>query len=80
MNPICFSAGQKLLVEMDDDIMEAWRHLRAEPKMFIHAVMHAVDILVEHFSTLDLRDVKRKCNRAFNKGWKEPEFRMTDCS
>ena len=75
--PKCYSAGQKLLVEMDDDILQAWEHLHAEPKMFIHAVMHAVDILAEHFSTLDLKDVKRKCNKAFNKGWKEPEFRTT---
>ena len=72
--PKCYSAGQKLLVEMDHDIMQAWEDLRGEPKMFIHAVMHAVDILTEHFSTLDLKDVKRKCNKAFNKGWKEPEF------
>ena len=75
--PKCYSAGQKLLVEMVDDIMEAWDDLHAEPKMFIHAVMHAVDILAEHFSSLDLKDVKRKCNQAFNKGWKEPEFRTT---
>ena len=75
--PKCYSAGQKLLVEMDHDIMQAWEDLHGEPKMLIHAVMHAVDILTEHFSTLDLKDVKRKCNKAFNKGWKEPEFRMT---
>ena len=75
--PKCYSAGQKLLVENDDDMIEAWKHLRAEPKMFIHAVMHAVDILAEHFSSLDLKDVKRKRNQAFNKGWKEPEFRTT---
>ena len=75
--PKCYSSGQKLLVEMDDDIMEAWHDLHAEPKMFIHAVMHAVDILAEHFSSLDLKEVKRKRNKAFNKGWKEPEFRTT---
>ena len=75
--PKCYSTGQKLLVEMDDDILKAWEDLRGEPKMFIHAVMHAVDILAEHFSTLDLKEVKRKCNKAFNMGWKEPEFRMT---
>ena len=57
--------------------MVAWDDLRAEPKMFIHAVMHVVDILAEHFSSLDLKDVKRKRNQAFNKGWKEPEFRTT---
>ena len=45
--------------------------------MFIHAVMHAVDILAEHFSSLDLKEVKRKHNKAFNKGWKEPEFKTT---
>ena len=75
--PKCYSAGQTLLVEMDDDIMGAWKHLRAEPKMFIHAVMHAVDILAEHFSSIDLKEVKRNRNKAFNKGWKEPEFRTT---
>ena len=75
--PKCYSAGQKLLVEMDPDILNAWEELRREPKMFINAVMHAIDILAEHFSTLDLKDVKRKCNKAFNMGWKEPEFRMT---
>ena len=75
--PKCYSTGQKLLVEMDPDILKAWEDLCGEPKMFIHAVMHVVDILAEHFSTLDLKDVKRKCNKAFNMGWKEPEFRMT---
>ena len=75
--PKCYSTGQKLLVEMDPDILNAWEELCREPKMFINAVMHAIDILAEHFSTLDLKDVKRKCNKAFNMGWKEPEFRMT---
>ena len=75
--PKCYSTGQILLVEQDPDILKAREDLRGEPKMFIHAVMHAVDILAEHFSTLDLKDVQRKCNKAFNVGWKEPEFRMT---
>ena len=75
--PKCYSTGQILLAEKDPDILKAWEDLCGEPKMFIHAVMHAVDILAEHFSTLDLKDVKRKCNKAFNIGWKEPEFRMT---
>ena len=57
--------------------MQLWKDLHSEPKLFIHAVMHAVDILAEHFSTLNLKEVKRMCNKAFNKGWKEPEYRMT---
>ena len=73
----CYSTGETLLVESDPEILNAWKELCGEPKMFIHAVMHAIDILAEHFSLLDLKDVKRKCNKAFNMGWKEPEFRMT---
>ena len=75
--PKCYSTGETVMVESDPQILQAWAELRGEPKMFIHAVMHAIDILAEHFSTLDLKDVKRKCNKAFNMGWKEPEFRMT---
>ena len=75
--PKCYSTGETLLVESDPEILNAWKELHGEPKMFIHAVMHAIDILAEHFSLLDLKDVKRKRNKAFNMGWKEPEFRMT---
>ena len=72
----CYSIGETVMVESDPQILQAWAELRGEPKVFIHAVMHAIDILAEHFSTLDLKDVKRKHNKAFNMGWKEPEFRM----
>ena len=75
-SPKCYSTGETVMVESDPQILKAWAELCGEPKMFIHAVMHAIDILAEHFSTLDLKDVKRKCNKAFNMGWKEPEFRM----
>ena len=63
-------------MESDPQILEAWAELCGEPKMFIHAIMHAIDILAEYFSTLDLKDVKRKHNKAFNMEWKGPEFRM----
>ena len=57
--PKCYSTGETVLVEGDPEIMKAWNELCGEPKKFIHAVMHAIDILAEHFSTLDLKDVKR---------------------
>ena len=66
--PKCYSTGETLLVESDPEILNAWKELCGEPKMFIHAVMHAIDILAEHFSLLDLKDVKRKHNKAFNMG------------
>ena len=68
---------ESVIVESDPHILELWKGLHSEPKLFIHAVMHAVDILAEHFSTLNLKEVKRMHNKALNKGWKEPEYRMT---
>ena len=64
--PKCYSTGETVMVESDPQILKAWAELCREPKMFIHAVIHAIDILAEHFSTLDLKDVKRKCDKAFN--------------
>ena len=68
---------ESVIVESDPHILDLWKDLCSEPKFFIHAVMHAVDILAEHFSTLNLKEVKRMRSKAFNKGWKEPEYRMT---
>ena len=65
------------MVESDPHILELLTGLRSEPKPFIHAVMDAIDILAEHFSALNLKEVKRMRNKAFNKRWKEPEYRMT---
>ena len=68
---------ESVMVESDPHNLELWNGLCSEPKLFIHAVMHAVDILAEHFSTLNLKEVKRMRNKAFNNRWKEPEYRMT---
>ena len=67
---------ESIMVESDPHILELWKGFRSEPKLFIHTVMHAVDILAEHCSTLNLAEVKRMHNKAFNKEWKEPEYRM----
>ena len=61
------------MVESDPHILELWKGLRSEPKLFIHAV----DILAEHFSILNLKEFKRMHNKALNKGWKEQKYRMT---
>ena len=57
---------ESVMVESDPHILELWKGLCSEPKLFIHAVMH-----------LNLKEVKRMRNKTFNKGWKEPEYRMT---
>ena len=68
---------ESVMVEIDPHILKLWNSLHSEPKLFIHAIMHTVDILAEHFSSLNLKEVKRMHNKTFNKRWKEPEYRMT---
>ena len=45
--------------------------------MFLHAVSNAIDILVEHFSSMDLAKVAKKRDNAFRMGWREPDFLST---
>ena len=40
--------------EHDPSIMECWKSLRSGLRMFLHVVSNATDILVEHFSSMDL--------------------------
>ena len=70
-SPKCYSTGETVMVESDPQILQAWAELCGEPKC-----SYMLSCMAEHFSTLDLKDVKRKRNKAFNMGWKEPEFGM----
>ena len=45
--------------------------------MFLHAVSTTIDILVEHFNSIDLAKVANKRHNAFKMGWKEPDFLYT---
>ena len=58
-------------------MIKAWKSLHSEPRLFIRAVMDSIDILTEHFGSLNLYDVRRRHNISFDKGWKEPEYRTT---
>ena len=66
-----------VIEEHDDRVLDSWKSLCSEPRLFITAVLDSVDILTEHFASLNLVEVRRKRNKAFNKGWKEPEYRTT---
>ena len=46
--------------EHDPSIMESWKSLRSGIRMFLYAVSNAIDILVEHFSSIDLAKVRNK--------------------
>ena len=45
--------------------------------MFLHVVSNAIDILVEHFSSINLAKVTNKRHNAFQMGWREPDFLST---
>ena len=54
--------------EHDPSIMESWKSPRSGLRMFLHAVSNAIDILVEHFSSMDLAKVTKKREDAFRMG------------
>ena len=43
----------------------------------MYAVSNAIDILVKHFSSIDLAKVTNKRHDTFKLGWKEPDFWST---
>ena len=54
--------------EHDESIIECWKSLRSGLRMFLHAVSTAIDILVEHFSSMDFAKVTNMRNDAFKMG------------
>ena len=56
----------------------SWKSLRSGLRRFLYAVSNATDILVEHFSSLNLEKVGHMRAEAWEKGWWEPDFMFTD--
>ena len=46
--------------------------------MSLYSVSNAIDILVEHFSSLDMTKVENKRAQSFTMGWREPDFLSTN--
>ena len=57
------------LREHDESIITSWKSLRSGLQRFLYAVSNAIDILVEHFSSLNLEKVRHKRAEAWEKGW-----------
>ena len=51
--------------EYDESILDSWQALRSELIMFLYAVSDAIDILVAHFSSLNLTKVETKRAKSF---------------
>ena len=65
-------------LEHDSSILDSWKALRSEQRMFLYAVIVAIDIFVTHFSLLDLKEVKSKRDQAFIVGWRQLDFLFTN--
>ena len=65
-------------LEDDSSILDSWKALRSEQRMFLYAVIDAIDILVAHLGSLNLKEVQSKRNQSFIVGGKEPDFLYTN--
>ena len=58
-------------------IVDTWREMRSEPKKMVLAILHAVDVIAEYLSTVDLKEAAAKRERSYSRGFKEPFFLST---
>ena len=58
-------------------IVDTWREMRSEPKKMVLAILHAVDVIAEYLSTVDLKEAAAKRERSYGRGFKEPFFLST---
>ena len=63
--------------ETKTHIVDAWNGMRSEPKKMVLAILHAVDIIAEYLSTVDLKEAAAKRERSYKKGFTEPFFLST---
>ena len=56
-------------------IVDAWNNMRSEQKNDGHYLnLHAVDIIPEYLSTVDLQEAAARCKRSYMRGFTEPFF------
>ena len=51
--------------------------MRSELKKIVLAILHAVDVIAEYLSTVDLKEAAAKRERSYDRGFKEPFFLST---
>ena len=69
--------GQEF-VETDTEILKVWKKLRSEVRQFMCTMMHAVDILAEAVSTMEIKKISEWRKTAYEAGWVEPNFHSGD--
>ena len=52
-------------------IVDTWNKIRSEPKKMVLAILHAVDIIVEYLSRVDIKDAAAKRKQSYDRGFTE---------
>ena len=58
-------------------IMDTWKKMRSEPKKMVLAILHAVDIIAEYLSSVNIEDAAVKSKQSYNRGFTEQFFLTT---
>ena len=58
-------------------IVDTWNNMRLEPKKMVLAILHAVDIIAEYLSRVDIKDAAAKRKQSYDRGFTEPFFLTT---
>ena len=58
-------------------IVDTWKKMRSEPKKMVLAILHAVDIIAEYLSSVDIEEAAAKRKQSYDRGFIEPFFLTT---
>ena len=58
-------------------IVDTWKKMRSEPKKMVLAILHAVDIIAEYLSGIDIEEAAVKRKQSYDRGFTEPFFLTT---
>ena len=58
-------------------IVDTWKKMRSKPKKIVLAILHAVDIIAEYLSSIDIEEAAVKRKQSYDRGFTEPFFLTT---
>ena len=58
-------------------MVDTWKKMRSELKKMVLAILHAVDIIAEYLSSVDIKDAATKRKWSYERGFTEPFFLST---
>ena len=78
--PPSFAVNGNAFTETDTIVLEVWKKLWSEVREFMTIILYAIDILCNAVSAMKVDTVGQKCRAAYDSGWKEPNFTVTNIS